>query len=58
MVTRLLFTDTDSLMYEIKTEYVYVYLSDDKEMFKFSNYSIMSKYYDNSNRIVGCCNKI
>ena len=58
MVTRLLFTDTDSLMYEIKTEYVYVYLSDDKEMFKFSNYSIMSKYYDNSNRIVGWYNKI
>ena len=58
MVTRLLFTDTDSLMYEIKTEYVYVDLSNDKEMFKFSNYSIKSKYYDNSNRIVGWYNKI
>ena len=43
MVTRLLFTDTNSLMYEIKTEYVYVDLSNDKEMFKFSNYSIKSK---------------
>ena len=58
MVTRLLFIDTDSLMYEIKTEYVYVDLSNDKEMFKFSNYSIKSKYYDNSNRIVGWYNKI
>ena len=58
MVIRLLFTDTDSLMYEIKTEYVYVDLSNDKEMFKFSNYSIKSKYYDNSNRIVGWYNKI
>ena len=58
MVTRLLFTDTDSLMYEIKTEYVYVDLSNDKEMFKFSNYSIKSKYYDNSNRTVRWYNKI
>ena len=58
MVIRLLFTDTDSLMYEIKTEYVYVDLSNDKEMFKFSNYSIKSKYYDNSNRTVGWYNKI
>ena len=37
--SRLLFTDTDSLMYEIKTENVYVYFSSDKVMFDFSNYS-------------------
>ena len=37
--SRLLFTDTDSLMYEIKTEDVYEDFSKDKEMFHFSNCS-------------------
>ena len=37
--SRLLFTYTDSLMYEIKTEDVYKDCSNDKEMFGFSNYS-------------------
>ena len=50
--SRLLFTDIDSLMYEIKTEDVYENLSIDKEMFDFSNYSTRSKYYDNSNKLV------
>ena len=50
--SRLLFTDTDSLMYEIKTEDVYKDFSNDKEMFDFSNYSTKSKYYDNSNKLV------
>ena len=50
--SRLLFTDTDSLMYEIKTEDVYKDFSSDKEMFDFSNYSDESKYYDNSNKLV------
>ena len=50
--SRLLFTDTDSLMYEIKTEDVYEDFSNDKEMFDFSNYSTKSKYYDNSNKLV------
>ena len=45
--SRLLFTDTDSLMYEIKTEDVYEDFSNNKEMFAFSNYSTQSKYYDN-----------
>ena len=44
--SRLLFTETDCLMYEIKTEDVY------EEMFDFSNYSTKSKYYDNSNKLV------
>ena len=48
--SRLLLTDIDSLMYEIKTENVYVDFSSDKEMFHFSNYSTKSKYYDNSNK--------
>ena len=44
-----LFTKTDSLMYAIKTEDVYVDFSSNKEMFYFSNYS---KYYDDSNKLV------
>ena len=36
--SRLLFTDTDSLMYEIKTEDVYKDISKNTEMFDFSNY--------------------
>ena len=39
-------------MYEIKTEDVYKDFSNDKEMFYFSNYSIKSKNYDNSNKWV------
>ena len=35
--SRLLFTDTDSLMYEMKTEDVHEDFSNDKEMFDFSN---------------------
>ena len=50
--SRLLFTDTDNLMYEIKTEDVYKDFSNDNEMFDFSNYSTKSKYYDNSNKLV------
>ena len=50
--SRLLFTDTDSLMYEIKTEDVYKDFSNDREMFDFSNYSTQSKYCDNSNKLV------
>ena len=46
--SKLLFTDTDSLMYEIKTEDVYEDFSSNKKMFHFSNYSTKSKYYDNS----------
>ena len=49
---RLLFTNNDSLMYEIKTEDVYEDFSNNKEMFDFSNYSTKSKYYDNSNNLV------
>ena len=47
-----LFTDTDSLMYGIKTEHVYKDFSSDKETFDFSNYSTKSKYYDGSNKLV------
>ena len=37
--SKLLFIDTVSLMYEIKTEDVYEDFSSNKEMFDFSNYS-------------------
>ena len=50
--SELLFTDTDNLMYEIKTEDVYKDFSSDKEMFDFSNYSTKSKYYHDSNELV------
>ena len=41
-------------MYEAKTEDVYGDFSNDKEMLDFSNYSIKSKYFDNSNKSVVC----
>ena len=50
--SRLLFTDTDSLMHEIKTDDVYEYFCLDKKMFIFRNYSTKSKYYDDSNKSV------
>ena len=50
--SRLFFTDTDSLMYEIKTEDVYEDYSQDKKMFDFSSYSARSKYYDDSSKVV------
>ena len=49
--SRLLFTDTDSLMYEIKTEDVYKDFSSDKDMLDFSNYSTKWKYYDDLNKL-------
>ena len=48
----LLFTDTESLMYEIKTEDIFEDFSNNKEMFDFSNYSVKSKFYDGSNKWV------
>ena len=46
-----MFTDTDSLMYEIKTD-VYEGFSKNREIFCFSNYSAKSKNYDDSNKWV------
>ena len=50
--SKVLFTGTDSLMYEIKTEDVYEDFSNDKEKFDFTSYSTKSKYYDHSNKLV------
>ena len=52
--SKLLFTDTDSLMQEVKTEDEddHEDFSSDKEIFRFSNYSTKSKYFDDSNKLV------
>ena len=46
----LVFTGTDSLIYEIKTKDVYEDFSKDKEILDFSNYLGKSNYYDDSNK--------
>ena len=51
-ISKVLFTDTDDLLYETKTEDVCEDYSGDKKIFDFSNYSAKSKYYDNSNKLV------
>ena len=48
----LLFAETYSLMYQIKTENVYKNISNNKEMFDFIHYSTNSKCYGNSNKLV------
>ena len=45
--SKLLFTDTDTLMHQIKTEDGYENFSNDKEMLDFSTFLTRSKYYDN-----------
>ena len=50
--SKILFTDADNLMYEIKTEDVHEDFSKDRYIFGFINYSTKSKYYDNSNKLV------
>ena len=48
----LLFTDTDSLNYEIKSENVYEEVFKWKHLFDFSNYSKDSKSFDEANKKV------
>ena len=50
--SKLLFADTEILMYEIETEDAYEDFGSNKEMFGFSNHPTKSKYYDNSNKLV------
>ena len=51
---RLLFTDTDSLTYEIEAENVYKDFWNDKDMFDNSDYPENSPYYGNTNKkIIG-----
>ena len=47
---RLLFTDTDSLTYEIEAEDVYKGFRNDKDMFDNGNYLESSPYYCNVNK--------
>ena len=48
----LLFTDTESLTYEIKSENVYEEFFKLKDLFDFSNYSKNSKFFDETNKNV------
>ena len=47
---KLLFTDTDSLVYEIKDGNVYEQCFKDKELFDFCGYYKDSIYFDDSNK--------
>ena len=49
---KLLFTDTDSLVYEIKNSNVYDQCFKDKHLFDFSGYLKNSHYSDSSNKKV------
>ena len=48
----LLFTDTNSLTYEIKSENFYEYFFKWKDLFDFSNYSKDSKFFNETNKKV------
>ena len=50
--TRLLFTDIDSLVYEIKKVDAYEDFYQDKDLFDFSEYSSNSKFFDPVNKKV------
>ena len=47
-----MFTDTDSLMYEMKIKDVYGDFNKYEEMFDFRNFSSKSKYYDLSSKLI------
>ena len=48
---KLLFTDTDSLTYEIKSEDAYEEFFKHKHLFDFSNFSKDYEFYDNQNEM-------
>ena len=47
-----MFTDTDSLVYEIKTDDVYEDFDKNKNLFDFSDYPHNSKFFDSVNKKV------
>ena len=47
-----MFTDTGSLVYEVKTEGAYEYFCLDKNFFDFSDYPLNSKFFDRVNKKV------
>ena len=50
--TKLLFTDTGSFTYEIKSEIVYEEFFQWKDLFDFNNYSKDTKFFDETNKNV------
>ena len=48
----MLFTDTDSLIYEIKSKDIYKEFFKWKDLFDFSNYSKDSRFFDETNKKV------
>ena len=52
MNAELLFTDADSLTYEIKSENVYEEFFKWKDLFDFSNYSKDSEFFDDTTKSV------
>ena len=51
---KLMFTDTDSLLYEIKTDDVYEDLLKDKELFDNSDYPNNSAFFfDKNKKVIG-----
>ena len=51
---KLMFTDTDSLFYEIKTDDVYEDLLKDKELFDNSDYSKNNAFFfDKNKKVIG-----
>ena len=50
--TELLFTDTNSLTYKIKSKNLYEKFSKEKYLFDFSNYSKDSNFFDETNKKV------
>ena len=51
---KLLFTDTGTLVYEIKTEDVHEDFYEDKNLFDFSDYPLNSKFFDLINeKVIG-----
>jgi hypothetical protein len=49
---KLLFTDTDSLCYEIETDDLYQDMYNNKHLYDFSDYPADNKFHDNSNKKV------
>ena len=47
---KLLLTDTDSVVYEIKTKNIYEDFYGDKNLFDFSDYPLNSKFFDPVNK--------
>ena len=47
---KLLFTDTNSLVYEIRTNDVYEDSYKTKKLFDFSHYPVDSKFFDETNK--------